>query len=221
MRKSFQDTKVHSFFTSWYRFILSVSTLPVDHIFTCASPMHILPAYRILFEKLWRYRFVLNMFYRRELASFASRVTNQLLAFCFVFLINKGRYFAFWSTQLLKTKLYRRGYIVIMLGIFVAFFSATSLPVSVTIYFHGIFSHENQIQDPLNHRFIMSMFIFNPVVARDKQGIFFFLHEHQLSLLYQHTCNFTYSVSWPSKRFFTLVVQINAENTTIVTDQRE
>lgn len=93
-----------------------------------------------------------------------------------MFLINKGRYFAFWSTQLLKTKLYRRGYIVIMLGIFVAFFSATSLPVSVTIYFHGIFSHENQIQDPLNHRFIMSMFIFNPVVARDKQGRFFFFY---------------------------------------------
>ena len=47
-------------------------------------------------------------------------------------------------------------------------FSAISLPVYLKIYFHGIFTHENQIQDPLNHRFIVSMSIFNAVVARDK-----------------------------------------------------
>lgn len=85
--------------------------------------MYILPAYKILFEKLWRYSFVLNMQrITRVLASFASRVTNKLLAFRFVFLVTKCRYFAFWSTQLQKTKLYRRGYIVIVLVIFVAFF---------------------------------------------------------------------------------------------------
>ena len=85
----------------------------------------------------------------------------------FVFLVNK--YFAFWSTQLLRMIIIW-ALLIIMADVSIAFFQPIlySLSNYLLIYFHGIFSQENQVHDTLNHCVLVSMFIFNPVVARDK-----------------------------------------------------